>query len=92
MFLSKKGLIKICIVGACYLLLSCSCFLAAVIFWLFAAESLPLFILSLFAFALGVCAVLVGFYAEGKGKFINKGTKLLFVDLNPAEFIINTKA
>lgn len=47
----------------------------------------PLIRLGVIAYAVGILSIFWGRYAEGKGKLLAKGNRLIFRELNPAEFI-----
>lgn len=87
MFLTKQGFRKIIIIGVCYFLLGTLCFLTAVILDNMGIDTPFLFVLGAVVYALDVLVVFVGRYAEGKGKLINLGNKLIRSELRPADFI-----
>ena len=82
MFLTKRSIFKITFLAVCYFILG-SAFLG---FYLLLGDS---FLRSLAIFMYAFCPIFViwGRYAEGKGKLINLGNKLVRYELKPAEFI-----
>ena len=87
MFLTKKSFRKILIMAICYFLLgSISIFLWFVFNSMGINENFLLF-LGIVVYWLCILIVFWGLYAEGKGKLINLGNKLVRNELKPAEFI-----
>ena len=91
MLLTKAGLRKIVLVAAIYFLIgSFSLAVGLGVGNLFrdaGVNTAPLIRLAVIAYAVGFSSVFWGRYAEGKGKLLAKGTRLIFRELNPAEFI-----
>lgn len=87
MFLTKKGLKKILIMAVSYLVLGSSCITIAILFTNMGIDATFLLILGAIVYALNVIIIFYGRYAEGKGKLINLGNKLVRNELKPAEFI-----
>lgn len=87
MFLTKKGVLKIVIMAVCYFAIGSFCIVAGIILAILDANANFLFILG--AVCYGFCPIIVvwGRYAEGKGKLINLGNKLVRNELKPNEFI-----
>ena len=87
MLLTKKGFRKILIMAICYFILaSIDIFLWAVFNSMGINENC-LLILGIVVYLLCILIVFLGLYAEGKGKLINLGNKLVRNELKPAEFI-----
>jgi len=87
MFLTKKSFRKILIMAICYFILaSIAIFLWAVFNSMGINENF-LLILGIIVYLLCVLIIFWGRYAEGKGKLINLGNKLVRQELKPAEFI-----
>lgn len=87
MFLTKKSVIKIAIMAVCYFLIGS---LSITIWFIFNRIGIYenfLLILGIITYLLGLLFIFWGRYAEGKGKLINLGTKLVRNELKPAEFI-----
>lgn len=87
MFLTKKGLFKILIIAICYFIVGSSCITAALIFLNLGIKDDFLFRLGAIACAFGILSIFWGRYAEGKGKLVNLGNRLVRNELKPAEFI-----
>ena len=87
MFLTKKSLRKILIMAICYFMLGS----ISVVLWAFfnsmGINENFLLILGIIVYLLCVLIFFWGRYAEGKGKLINLGNKLVRNELKPAEFI-----
>ena len=87
MFLTKKGFRKILIMAICY------CILASIAIFLWAflnsmgIKENFLLMLGIIVYLLCVLIIFWGRYAEGKGKLVNLGNKLVRNELKPAEFI-----
>ena len=87
MFLTKKGFRKILIMAICYFILaSIAIFLWAVFNSMGIKENF-LLMLGIIVYLLCVLIIFCGRYAEGKGKLVNLGNKLVRNELKPAEFI-----
>lgn len=82
MFLTKKSILKIALLAISYFILG-SAFFAL---YLLSGDSF-LRTFAIIFYALCPIFVIWGRYAEGKGKLINLGNKLVRGDLKPAEFI-----
>lgn len=87
MFLTKKGLRKILIMAICYFVVGSTCIIIGVIFRNTSVYVRALFILGAIAYLLDIILVFCGKYAEGEGKLINSGNKLVRKELKPADFI-----
>lgn len=87
MFLTKKDFRKIAGMAICYLVLGGGCFVLAVVFNGMGIDVTLFVVLGIVAYALCPLLILWGRYAEGKGKWIALGNKLVRHDLKPAEFI-----
>lgn len=87
MFLTRKALNKITLLTAAYGILGVFCFIVAGIFAGLLIANKLLIILGIVSLILGIIFRTIGKYAEGKGKLINSGNKLIFHELRPAEFI-----
>ena len=87
MFLTKKGFLKIVIMALCYFAIGSFCIVAGIILATLDANAIFLFVLG--AICYGLCPIIVawGRYAEGKGKLISLGNKLVRNELKPNEFI-----
>ena len=86
MLLTKKSLWKIWLVAILYFVLGSACIGLAIVSSLLQIETKILY-LGIAVYAFCPLIVLWGRYAEGKGKLINLGRKLVRLELNPAEFI-----
>lgn len=87
MFLTKKSLIKIIVIAVCYVLIGSICIIADNFIDNLGEPSDFLLILGIITYLLCVPIAICGYYAEGKGKLINSGNKLIGNELNPQEFI-----
>ncbi len=87
MFLTKNALKKIRRFTIAYLALAGFCFAISAIFASFMIEYKLLVVLGIISLVLCALFRATGIYAEGKGKLINSGNKLITRDLRPAEFI-----
>ncbi len=92
MFLTKKSFRKILIIAICYFVLGSICLAFAIFFTNMEIDSTFLFTLGVIVYVLNVLIVFCGWYAEGKGKLINLGNKLVRNELKPAEFIKHYEA
>ena len=86
MFITKKSRLKILIIGIAYIVVASLC-VASSVYLVSLGEENKLWCLGVVLYILCPLIVLCGIYAEGKGKLINLGNKLLRDDLNPKEFI-----
>lgn len=86
MFLTKKSRFKILIMALCYFILGSICIALWAVSKSFGIETKILY-LGIILYLLCPLFVLWGRYAEGKGKLINLGNKLVRNELKPAEFI-----
>ena len=86
MFLTKKGFWKIVAIAICYFVLGSFCIALGVISELLGVDAKIQYLGIILCF---LCPVLGlwGRYAEGEGKLINLGNKLVRNELKPAEFI-----
>jgi len=87
MFLTRKAQKKIRLLTGAYYVLGLFCFLVSAMFSWLGMEIKVLMILGIISLVLGVLFGATGKYAEGTGKLINSGNKLVFHELRPAEFI-----
>lgn len=87
MFLSRKSLMKILIMALCYFLLGSALIALAAVFNSMSINGNILLILGISLCLLCPIVVFWGRYAEGAGKLINLGNKLVRKELKPAEFI-----
>lgn len=91
MLLTKKDyrrmIRRIIITSFAYFLLGCSCIFAGVILSSVEVDATFLYLLGVISFLLIPIFVLLGRYAEGKGKLINLGNKLVRQELVPMKFI-----
>ena len=82
MFLTKKSILKIALLAISYFILG-SAFFAL---YLLLGDSFPR-TFAIILYALCPIFVIWGRYAEGKGKLINLGNKIVRCELDPAKFI-----
>lgn len=87
MFLTKKSILKIVIMAVCYFLIGSLSIATWFVFVGMGIYENFLLILGIITYLLGALMILLGRFAEGKGKLINLGTKLVRNELKPAEFI-----
>jgi tetratricopeptide (TPR) repeat protein len=87
MFLTKKSLWKILIMAICYIALGSVFIALAMVFTYLQIEATMLFVLGIVVYLLCPLIVLWGKYAEGEGKWIHLGNKLVRNELKPAEFL-----
>lgn len=87
MFLTKKGVWKIIIPALLYFAIGSFSIASGVKLTILDADAGFLFILGAFSYACCPIIIAWGRYAEGKGKIINLGNKLLRKELKPFEFI-----
>lgn len=87
MFLTKKSIRKICIMTICYVLLGSICVALSACFENLGVPADFLKNLGTVTVSLGMPVAFIGWYAEGEGKLINLGMKLVRKELKPAEFI-----
>lgn len=87
MFLTKKSFRKILVITVCYFLLSSISIVTWAIFNSMEIHEYFLLILGILAYLLCGLMAFVGRYAEGKGKLIKLGNKLVRNELKPAEFL-----
>ena len=87
MFLTKKSLTKIWLLTGAYLVLAAFCFFIAIVFAVFQIECMTYIIIGTLCLAASPLIYKFGRYAEGKGKLIAKGNKLILHQLRPAEFV-----
>ena len=87
MLLTKKGLWKILIMAIAYITLGSICIALSILMTLLQMDFRVMLILGLCLFILCPLFALWGRYAEGKGKLIALGNKLVRNELKPAEFI-----
>ena len=89
MFLTRKALRKIRLLVGAYFAIGAFCLVAWLVLYVVSRreEGPLLVILGLLCFLLGLLFRQVGRYAEGKGRLINSGNKLILHQLLPDEFI-----
>ncbi len=87
MFLNKKVLTKIWLLTGAYLTLAACCFVSTVVFTCLDMECGTLIVLGILSVILAPLFYKLGRYAEGKGKLLSKGNKLICHELRPAEYI-----
>ena len=87
MFLTKKSILKIALMGALYFLLGSVSIVLWSLFKTMGYSEKSLLILGIILYVLIVPIIFWGRYAEGKGKHINLGNKLVRSELRPAQFI-----
>ena len=87
MFLTKKGFRKILIMAICYFSLGSFCIAFWILFNIMGVPGSFLLILGIITYVFCTLIIFGGRYAEGKGKIINLGNKLVRNELKPAEFI-----
>ena len=87
MFLTKKSILKIVLIGTLYFLLGGVCIIFWSLFKTMGYSEKILLALGIVLYALIVPIIFSGWYAEGKGKLINLGNKLVRKELKPAQFI-----
>ncbi len=86
MFLTKNSLWKIVIMAIAYFVIGTIGVTLGILFMVYGYDWLILY-LGIAMLCLCPLIVLWGLYAEGKGKLINLGRKLIFNDLRPRDFI-----
>lgn len=87
MFLTKKSFRKILIMAICYFLLGSISIVLWALFNSMGINENFLLILGIIVYLLCPPVIFLGRYAEGKGKLINMGNKLIRNDLKPDKFI-----
>ena len=87
MFLTKKSFRKILIMAICYFILGSIAIILWAVFNSMGIKENSLLMLGFIVYLLCVLITFWGRYAEGKGKLINLGNKLVRNELKPAEFI-----
>ena len=87
MLLTKRALWRIAAVTMLYFFLGVGCIAAGILFLVFEIDAVPLFVLGAIAMCMCPLSVLWGRYAEGKGKLIHTGNRLVRNELKPREFI-----
>ncbi len=92
MFLTNKSFRKILIVAVCYLILGSVAIALWAVFSSSGIECPLLSILGIIVYLFCILIVFWGRYAEGKGKLINLGNRLVRNELKPAEFLPEYKA
>lgn len=86
-FLTKKAFWKILIMAIGYFVVGSFCVAAGAVLAFLGAGSKLLFVLGGICYALCPLFAVMGLYAEGKGKLIALGNKLVRNELKPAAFI-----
>ena len=89
MFLTKKSVRKILIMAICYFILGSIAISLWLVFNSMGINENFLLILGIIVYLLCILMIFLGRYAEGKGKLINLGNKLVRDELKPAEFILH---
>ena len=87
MFLTRKSFLKILIMATCYFILGSISISLWAVFNSMGIKENFLLILGIIVYLLCVLVIFCGRYAEGKGKLINLGNRLVRNELRPAEFI-----
>ncbi len=87
MFLTKKSFRKIMIMAICYFALGSICIAHWLFFNSIGVTDNTLLILGIVVYLLCALVSICGYFAEGKGKLINLGNKLVRNELKPAEFL-----
>ena len=87
MFLTKKSFQKILIMAICYFSLGSICVAFSILFSIIGISANFLLVLGIITYLLCVLMIFWGRYAEGTGKLISLGNKLVRNELKPAEFI-----
>lgn len=87
MYINKKSLTKIWLLVGAYLALGTFSFLISILFAILEIEGNFHIIAGCFCLAVAPLTYAIGRYAEGKGKLINSGNRLIFHQLRPAEFV-----
>ena len=87
MFLTKKGFWKIVLMAAAYLALGSISLMLGILFSFLGVDAKVLWVVGAFCCVACVLVIFWGRYAEGKGKLINSGNKLVRNKLKPREFI-----
>lgn len=87
MFISRKARRKILLLTVSYILLGVICYVASVLLVPVVDGFDPLRLLGGICLFLGFFSGLCGRYTEGMGNLINRGNRLIFQELRPAEFI-----
>lgn len=86
MILTKKSRFKILLMGICYFALGSIVIGVSIVSFFFGIEN-NLHYFGIILYVLDIFFMLWGRYAEGKGKHINIGNKLVRKELRPAEFL-----
>ncbi len=87
MFLTKKNLLKIVLVGLGYIIAASACILTSKFLEDTGVGDGFLFYLGIIMYVLCPIVVYCGYYTESRGNLINLGNKLVRNELKPAEFI-----
>ena len=87
MFLTKKSFWKIAIITFCYFAVGSFGIATGALLTALDADATALFVLGAFCYAFCPIVFLWGRYAEGKGKQINLGNKLVRNELKPRAFL-----
>lgn len=87
MFLTRKSFRKILIMAICYFILGSIAISLWAVFNSMGIKENVLLILGIIVYLLCVLLIFWGRYAEGTGKLINLGNRLVRNELKPAEFI-----
>lgn len=87
MLLTKKSFRKILIMVICYFAFGSICMAVSIFFAGIGITDYFLPILGAITYLLGIVMAVWGGYAEGKGRWINLGNRLVRNELKPAEFI-----
>ena len=87
MLLTKKGLWKIIFAVICFFVTGSFCLFFGFVFVKMELDAKPLFILSALSYVNCPLVALWGLYAEGKGKYLDTGNRLLQREVRPTEFI-----
>ena len=87
MFLTKKALVKIWVMALKYVILGVLCFLMPLVHTALRPYSVEWVVFGIIVLLLALLFYKWGRFSEGKGKLLNKGRKLIFFEMRPAEFI-----
>lgn len=87
MLLTRKGLRKVWVMTILYVMLGSMCILLSLFLSALGDDSNFLLVLGVIVYLLSVLVFFFGRYAEGKGKLIYTGNKLVRKELRPAAFL-----
>lgn len=87
MYINKKSLVRIWLLVGAYLALAIFCLFIEIFYAVFEIDGNLHVIVGCFCLVAAPLFYAWGRYAEGKGKLLNQGNKLIYHQLKPAEFI-----